>query len=164
MNVNSAPGPDGFGPTWYSAAWATIKFDVLHLISSFHRGEADLNRINRAHIVLLPKCQGAATTPKDFRPVSLQNCPVKIITKILMTRLQRHIQLLTILIKQGSSRAGPSLKTSYMLLNWSNTVIATNILRTVVLKLDFAKPFDSVNWNSLLTNLSARGFPDKWLD
>lgn len=32
----------------------------------------------------------------------------------------------------------------------------------VVLKLDFVKAFDSVNWDSLLAILLARGFPDKW--
>jgi hypothetical protein len=33
---------------------------------------------------------------------------------------------------------------------------------TVVLKLDFAKAFESVSWDSLLTILRLRGFPDKW--
>jgi hypothetical protein len=86
MNINSAPGPDGVGPAWYATVGASIKSDIQPFLSSFHRGEVDLNRINWAHIMLLPKCEGA-TAPKDFRPVSLQNCPVKIITKILTTRL-----------------------------------------------------------------------------
>jgi hypothetical protein len=33
----------------------------------------------------------------------------------------------------------------------------------VVLKLDFAKAFDSVCWDSALKILSSRGFPQKWL-
>jgi hypothetical protein len=32
----------------------------------------------------------------------------------------------------------------------------------MVLKLDFAKAFDSVSWSSLLQVLAARGFPDQW--
>lgn len=35
---------------------------------------------------------------------------------------------------------------------------------TIVLKLDFAKAFDSVCWESLLTILKARGFPTEWCD
>jgi hypothetical protein len=33
-----------------------------------------------------------------------------------------------------------------------------------VIKLDFAKAFDSVNWASLLKILKVRGFPRKWCD
>jgi hypothetical protein len=33
---------------------------------------------------------------------------------------------------------------------------------TIVLKLDFAKAFDTVNWESLLSILRARGFNSKW--
>lgn len=51
-----------------------------------------------------------------------------------------------------------------------NFVLATELVQcchkrrapTLVIKLDFAKAFDSVNWLSLLQILQARGFPDKW--
>jgi hypothetical protein len=52
-----------------------------------------------------------------------------------------------------------------------NFVYATKLVQhchhrkhpTVVLKLDFAKAFESVSWDSLMLILSARGFPDVWL-
>lgn len=31
MNSTSAPGPDGFGPSFYRAAWSWIKEDVMRL-------------------------------------------------------------------------------------------------------------------------------------
>jgi hypothetical protein len=88
MNINSAPGPDGFGPAWYVATWETVRPYVMRLLAAFHSNNVDLGRINRAHIVLLPKKE-AAIAPGDFRPISLQNCSVKIISKILTTRLQK---------------------------------------------------------------------------
>jgi hypothetical protein len=161
MNPNSAPGPDGLGPAWYKTAWAHVKGDVMALLSSFHDGNAELDRINRAHIVLLPKLQGACH-PKDFRPISLQNCPVKIITKILTTRLQRSIQLLVDVDQTGFIK-GRSIS--------ENFVYATELVQhchrrklpTAVIKLDFAKAFDSVAWDSLLTVLQARKFPPIWI-
>ncbi|WVZ86044.1 hypothetical protein U9M48_032887 [Paspalum notatum var. saurae] len=33
---------------------------------------------------------------------------------------------------------------------------------TVILKLDFHKAFDSVNWQSMITILKHRGFSDRW--
>ena len=93
MNANSAPGPDGLGPGFYRAAWHTVKGDVMRFLEAFHSGSTQLESINRAHIVLLSKKTGA-TAPSDFRPISLQNCPVKILTKILTSRLQQQIQSL----------------------------------------------------------------------
>ena len=90
MNKNSAPGPDGFGPGFYSAAWETVMDKVMSFVESFVAGSVDLERVNRAFVVLLPKKPGA-TTPGDHRPICLQNCPMKIIAKILTARLQVEI-------------------------------------------------------------------------
>ncbi|WVZ65394.1 hypothetical protein U9M48_014768 [Paspalum notatum var. saurae] len=160
MDKNSAPGPDGVGSAWYAAAWETVKEDLFSLFECFYRGDADLERVNRAHIVLLPK-QPGASTPHAFRPISLQNCPVKIITKVLTTRLQRQIGNLIDMDQTGFMK-GRSIS--------ENFVYATELVQscyrrrraTLVLKLDFAKAFDSVEWCSLMDILRARGFPDLW--
>jgi hypothetical protein len=55
MNKNSAPGPDGFGSTFYCAVWNWIEPQLRHLLESFYNNSADLARINRAHIILLAK-------------------------------------------------------------------------------------------------------------
>ena len=38
MNGCSAPGPDGFGPSFYAAAWDTVKGDVMKLLQAFYDG------------------------------------------------------------------------------------------------------------------------------
>jgi hypothetical protein len=86
MNRLSSPGPDGFGPSFFATFWATVSQDVLGVFSSFFDGSIDLTRINRAFLVLLPKID-AAVHPSQFRPISLQNCIMKAITKVLTTRL-----------------------------------------------------------------------------
>ena len=90
MNVNASPGPDGFGPAFFKVNWDLIKLDLLNLMNDFHKGCAELARINKAFIVLLPKKVGA-TTPDNFKPVSLQNCVIKISSKCLATRAQPFI-------------------------------------------------------------------------
>uniref|UniRef100_A0A0A8ZXU4 Uncharacterized protein n=1 Tax=Arundo donax TaxID=35708 RepID=A0A0A8ZXU4_ARUDO len=52
-----------------------------------------MRRINKACIALLPKRPGA-TRPADFRPISLQNCDTKAVSKGLTTRLQQFISYL----------------------------------------------------------------------
>lgn len=160
MNAASAPGPDGLGPSFYAATWDTTKTAVMEFLHAFHSGTLDLERINRAVIVLIPKTT-PAVTPNAFRPVSLQNCPVKILMKILTTRLQQQIPKL---IDAGQTWfiKGRSIS--------ENFVYATELVQccykqkapTLVIKLDFAKAFDSVNWDSLDSVLQARGFPVLW--
>jgi hypothetical protein len=57
MNKNSAPGPNGFGPSFYLAAWDTVCPQILQLLAEFYTGNIQLSRINRAFVVLLPKKQ-----------------------------------------------------------------------------------------------------------
>ena len=82
MNRNSAPGPDGFGPGFYMAVWDTVVDKVMSFVDAFADRTVDLERVNRAYIVLLPKELGAMA-PGDHRPICLQNCSLKIIAKIL---------------------------------------------------------------------------------
>jgi hypothetical protein len=46
MNRCSAPGPDGFGPSFYTAAWQTVREAVLSFLTAFHEGNAQLESIN----------------------------------------------------------------------------------------------------------------------
>ncbi|XP_071678659.1 uncharacterized protein [Lolium perenne] len=152
----SAPGPDGFGPAFYRAIWATAHPALLRLFKNFHSCSVDLERINRSHIVLLPK-PAAVVTAASFRPVSLQNCSVKTLCKALTFRLQQQIGAL-IDVDQTGFLTGWSI---------SENFIATELVQTcyrrkaptVVLKLDFAKAFDSVSWSSLLRGDARQGFP-----
>jgi hypothetical protein len=95
--------------------------------------------------------------------VSPQNCSVKSLCKALTIRLQQQIGRL-IDADQTGFLNGRSIS--------ENFVYATELVQTcfrrrapcVVLKLDFAKAFDSVNWASLRAVMLARGFPELWCD
>lgn len=160
MASDSAPGPDGISPGFNKTAWGTVKEDVMSFLHAFHRGATELERVNRAVIVLLPKT-AAATAPSSFRPVSLQNCPVKILTKLLTLRLQLQIARLIDPDQTGFIR-GRSISENFVLTTKLVQTCHKRRAPTLVLKLDFAKAFDSVNWASLLRVLRAHGFPEIW--
>jgi hypothetical protein len=157
LDCSSAAGPDGFGSSFYRATWAMVHGSLLRLFEKFHSRAMELERINRSHVVLLPKTAGCLS-PGSFRPVSLQNCSIKTLCKALTMRLQRQIGRL-IDVDQTGFLAGRSISETF--------VYATELVQTcfrrrapcVVLKLDFAKAFDSVNWASLRKVMLARGFP-----
>jgi hypothetical protein len=82
-----APGPDGFIGLFYKKCWTIIYTDLLAALQAFHSLRTQkLDLINEANVVLLPKTPDAASIT-DFRPISLINSLVKIITKVMAERL-----------------------------------------------------------------------------
>ena len=160
MNSNSTPGPDGFGPSFYKAAWPTVQDRVMAFLEAFHNQTVDLERINRSYIVLIPKTP-AAVTVTAFRPICLQNCDIKIASKILTSRLQRELHELIDLDQTGFLR-GRSISETFIYAMELTQCCYKRKAQTLVLKLDFAKAFDTVIWSSLQKIMLARGFPEKW--
>ena len=88
---DKAPGPDGFIGVFYKASWETIKLDLLAAANFFFNcHDQHFNLLNNAHIVLLPKKEDAKTVG-DFRPISLSHSIVKLISKLLATRLSTEL-------------------------------------------------------------------------
>jgi hypothetical protein len=139
-----------------------ITGDMMRLLEDFH--DIDLARMNHAHVVLLPKRDGVLT-PSAFRLVSLLNYDMKIVCKTLASYLQAQIEDINIVDVDHSG----------FIAEWGISekfIYATEMVQccfkrrspTLVLKLDFAKAFDSIDWLSLRKFLLDRGFPLLWSD
>lgn len=47
MKEKSAPGPDGFGVSFYKTCWGVIKMELMEMmINDFYLGNLDLTRLN----------------------------------------------------------------------------------------------------------------------
>lgn len=158
MNRNSAPGLDGFGPAFYKVAWATVKVKIMELMAAFHCGGAQLERINHSHMVLIPKKPGAVDVDA-FRPIYLQNCSLKILSKVLTRRLQDDIPNLIDLRQMGFIK-GRSISDTFVYAADLVQVCHKRKMPAVVLKLDFAKAFETVNWDGMFRVMQARGFSE----
>jgi hypothetical protein len=134
----------------------------MHLLDAFHAGTSDIERINRAHIILLPKRDGILP-PIGFPPVSLQNRDMKIICKALTTRLQDQIADV-IDVDQSGFIAGRNIPENFV---YAMEMVQCYFKRrapTLILKFNFAKAFNSIDWGILRRALLARGFPPLWCD
>jgi len=132
----------------------------MQFLRGFYAGTIDLGRVNRSYMVLLPKKPGAFTVDA-FRPICLQNCSVKIGAKILTTRLQREITGLIDLDQTGFLK-GRMIAENFVYAAELLQVCHKRKVPTLVLKLDFAKAFDTVNWNCLSEIMEVRGFDARW--
>jgi hypothetical protein len=88
-----APGPDGMPFLFYQKFWDVVKGDLVNLFSDFFVGRLDLFRLNFAMLTLNPKVEEASKM-RNFRPISLLNCTLKIFCRVLTCRLERISQRL----------------------------------------------------------------------
>jgi exonuclease III len=162
MDVNSSPGPDGFGPAFFKENWNLVKDDLFVLLGAFHASNTDLRRLNKSYIVLLPKRLGA-TSPEQFRPVSLQNFCVKLCSKCLTNRLQPLIPYIINPDQTGFIK-GRSIAKKFIYVADIVQSCHKRKAPAIVLKLDFRKAFDSISWEALDRIMRAMGFPPLWCD
>jgi hypothetical protein len=84
---DKSSGPDGFNNEFIKSCWQIISEDVKQLIRDFFEGKINLESINSSFITLIPKTDSPSSA-SDFRPISLLNSVMKIITNLLANRLQ----------------------------------------------------------------------------
>ncbi|KAL4302064.1 hypothetical protein GQ457_10G006820 [Hibiscus cannabinus] len=90
MGALKSPGPDGFLGVFYQTFWETISKEVVNLVSDFFRTWEFDESINNTNIVLIPKTKNPSDV-NQFRPISLCNFSLKIITKILEFKLKIYL-------------------------------------------------------------------------
>ena len=83
---DKSPGPDGFNTDFIKKCWPILKQDFYNLCQAFFIGELYLQSINGSYITLIPKGDGGSKV-NDFRPISLLNTSMKILTKHLAIRM-----------------------------------------------------------------------------
>lgn len=114
MPLDKAPGPDGFTGRFFISCWQIIKWDFMRALEHFYKGDMrGLAAINKAIVSLLRKKDGAVDI-RDYQPVSLIHGAVKIVDKILASRLAEDLPRL-VGHHQSAFVRGRSLHDNFML-------------------------------------------------
>jgi hypothetical protein len=160
MERNKAPGPDGFPAEFYQTFWEVIKQDILSMFVSFQNGDLPLFHLNFGTIILLPKKENAIQI-QQYRPICLLNVSFKIFTKVGTNRVT-DIAESVVQPTQTAFMPGRHILEGVVILHESIHELHRKKLDGVLLKIDFEKAYDKVNWSFLQQALRMKGFDPKW--
>lgn len=162
MKNTSAPGPNGFGASFFKNSWSFLSNDFMALFKDFHNGRLDIRRLNYGVITLVPKLK-EATNIKQYRPICLLNVDYKEITKVLTNRISPLAQKL-IGENQTSFVKGRNILEGVLVLHEVIHELKQSKRKGIILKIDFEKAYDKVRWDFLEEVLVGKGFPRQWTD
>lgn len=87
---NKSPGPDGLNAACLKHCWKHLQHSFKQVLDKFHDIGSLPVGLNSSFIALIPKINNP-TCPANFRPISLINSTMKIILKILASRLKTSL-------------------------------------------------------------------------
>ncbi|CAM8962468.1 unnamed protein product [Rhodiola kirilowii] len=165
MGPLKAPGIDGFPAIFYQKYWDKVKSSIMWEVNRFWLEGILDKELNRTLITLIPK-KKEAIRMEDWRPISLCTVAMKVITKIIATRLQ------PLLDKVISPFQSAFVKGRMIT---GNFVVAHEIAHYLKkcrgrgdyyasIKVDMSKAYDHAEWAFLEKLLLRMGFADIWVE
>lgn len=155
-----APGPDGFTFRFIKQFWEILKGDFMACVRYFEEFGVLAAGCNSSFITLVPKIKDPSIL-SDYRPISLVGCIYKVLAKALALRLKSVIALVIDEV-QSAYIEGRNILDGPLIVNEICTWSKRSKREVLLLKVDFDKAFDSVNWEYLDSVLMQMGFGLKW--
>ncbi|XP_057432300.1 uncharacterized protein LOC130725057 [Lotus japonicus] len=124
-------------------------------------GEAS-KRPNATFIALIPKHNNPSAVT-DFRPISLIGSVYKLVFKVLASRLQGVAPLL-VSENQFAFTHGRQISDCILIANEVVDFLKKREGGGFLLKLDFAKAYDNVEWGFLFDILKEMNFGERWIN
>lgn len=163
MQNNKAPGPDGFPAEFYKHFWSTLFPLFSRTITEIKQNAKIPSHMNTALISLIPKPNKDHTLTSNYRPISLINVDLKIISKVLSHRIEKIIPDIIHPDQTGfikGRHASNNTRRLYNLMHYSSVQQKDTLIAT----LDAEKAFDRVNWKFLFTTLQKFGFGESFIN
>ena len=160
---NKSPGNDGLTKEFYHCFWEDIKDIFMNSLSESKKLKQLPASQMQAIIKLLEKPNKDKRYVANWRPISLLNFDLKLISKSLATRLKNVLGKL-IDSRQTAYVNERFIGESGRLIDDVIKVCDMQKLSGYLLTIDFEKAFDSLNHNFIFTILKKYGFGNNFID
>jgi hypothetical protein len=157
---SKSPGPDGFNFAFIKEFWDLLKGEIRIMFDQFHGNVCLPKDICSYFLTLIPKV-ACPQSLGDFRPISLLGCLYNLVAKVLAARLSKVLGDL-IPNTQSTFLKGRQLVDGVVVVNEVIDFAKKSGKKCLILKVDFEKAYDSVDWGFLDYILRCFGFDDKW--
>jgi hypothetical protein len=153
----SSPGPDGIPYEVYKRFWSLTGPIIYNSWKySLQIGSLAPSQLEST-IVLLPKTGKDCKDIKNWRPITLSNCDLKIITKAIASRMAKVLDQI-IVNSQTAYIPGRSVMDNLRTNYYFKQYCKKNKQNAVLISLDAKKAFDSVDHKYIENTLIAYGF------
>ncbi|KAJ0837719.1 putative RNA-directed DNA polymerase [Helianthus annuus] len=155
-----APGPDGMNFRFIKTFWDLFKNDFSRLFAWFHHhGKINLGS-GASFITIVPKINDPVSL-ENYRPINLVGVISKVVSKVIANRMRKVMDNIISEAQSAFLRGryildGPLIVNE--LISWSRKKKS----KAFILKIDFEKAYDNVNWKFVVNILHQMGFPPKW--
>jgi len=159
---HKSPGLDGYSSFFFKNSWDVVGQDLCAAVQDFFQSGQLLKQINHSIIALVAK-SAHVYTASDLRPISCCNVVYKIISKILADRLGHALDGIINPMQNaflGGRRMADNINLLQELLRQYERKRASP---RCLIKINFRKAFDSVQWAFLRQLLLLLGFPDRFV-
>ncbi|XP_021835349.2 uncharacterized protein [Spinacia oleracea] len=138
--------------------WSILKKDIYAAVFDFFNAGGVLGKFNCTSVTLVPKIP-SPTSVSHFRPISCCTTVYKIVSKVLIARLQKVVAEVVYEYQAGFV---PRRSIS------DNIIVATELIKgynrahmspRCMVKVNLRKAYDSVEWPFLFMILQELGFP-----
>ena len=154
--TDKAPGFYGYNFKFIREMWEVLKDEIYDLVLDFFVNGNSVSHLNITWVTLIPKT-GDPTSIEDYRPISMVGALYKIISKILSLCLKDVIAYL-IDESQTAFVGNRQILDGVMIANESIRWLKQKKIPGTLIKLDFEKAYDSVNWSFLKMVMEKTGF------
>ena len=161
MNDGKSPGPDGLTKEWYLHMWLKIKGPFVASVQET-KVNKELSEMQKRGAIKISYKKGQRTLIKNYRPITLLNTDLKIITKALSKRL---ISVLPKLIHPNQTCIpGRHIETNIHLIQDLIDHANMSDRNLAIIFLDQEKAFDRMSHSFILKALNKFGFGEHFLD
>ncbi len=161
LQSGKSPGPDGFPSEFYKKFSVQLAPFLTTVFSESFKSGTLPPTLNQACISLLLKKDKDPLDCASYRPISLLNCDVKILAKVLASRLEDVLPTVISPDQTGFIKNRQSFFNIRRLLNV--VYFQHQSVPECVVSLDAEKAFDRVEWEYLFLVLEKFGFGPAFL-